>query len=101
MNGETWTILTLHRFDGRTIRVDKAADKPPRSNGGFQGRGGYNSRGGDDSQYSRGGYGALYSYSFLFYFFIFFVFCAVFIERMTDNFQAVVTTLVTVVDTKR
>lgn len=54
-------VLTLHRFDGRTIRVDKAADKPPRSNGGgFQGRGGYNSRGGEDSQYSGGGYGALY-----------------------------------------
>lgn len=38
---------------------------------------------------------------FYFIFLIFFVFCAVFIERMTDNFQAVVTTLVTVVDTKR
>ncbi|EYE99272.1 RNA recognition motif domain-containing protein [Aspergillus ruber CBS 135680] len=53
--------LNNQEFDGRTIRVDKAADKPPRSNGGFQGRGGYNSRGGEDSQYSGGGYGGGYN----------------------------------------
>ncbi|KAJ5929971.1 Nucleotide-binding alpha-beta plait [Penicillium verhagenii] len=29
-------------FDGRTIRVDKAFDRPSRPDGGFQGRGGYN-----------------------------------------------------------
>jgi len=45
--------INVHRFDGRIIRVDKAADRAPRSNGGYQGRGGYNSRGGES-----GGYGA-------------------------------------------
>lgn len=31
-----------YRFDGRTIRVDKASERAPRNNGGFHGRGGYN-----------------------------------------------------------
>lgn len=34
------------RFDGRTIRVDKASDSGPRSGGGFGGRGGYPARAG-------------------------------------------------------
>lgn len=39
----------LGRFDGRTIRVDKASDSGPRGGGGgggFGGRGGYPARGG-------------------------------------------------------
>lgn len=51
--------INVHRFDGRTIRVDKAAERAPRGNGGgYNGRGGYNSRGGE-GDYS-GGYGAFY-----------------------------------------
>lgn len=53
----------ISRFDGRTIRVDKASERAPRNDGGFQGRGGYNQRGGNGGGYggygggSRGGYG--------------------------------------------
>ncbi|KAE8134195.1 hypothetical protein BDV38DRAFT_255824 [Aspergillus pseudotamarii] len=34
--------MNNQEFDGRQIRVDKASERPPRNNGGFQGRGGYN-----------------------------------------------------------
>lgn len=49
------------RFDGRMIRVDKAANRPPapRNDGGF-GRGNYNRFDGGGSApggYNRGGYG--------------------------------------------
>lgn len=45
-------LLTCCRFDGRTIRVDKASDNGPRGGGGFSRGGyGYGGRGG-------GGYGA-------------------------------------------
>ncbi|KAJ5769313.1 Nucleotide-binding alpha-beta plait [Penicillium odoratum] len=37
-------------FDGRTIRVDKAFDRPARPEGGFQGRGGYNQQPGGGYQ---------------------------------------------------
>lgn len=40
--------LIIYRFDGRTIRVDKASDNGPRGGGGF-GRGG--------GGYGRGGFG--------------------------------------------
>ncbi|ODM14678.1 hypothetical protein SI65_09867 [Aspergillus cristatus] len=51
--------LNNQEFDGRIIRVDKAADRAPRGNGGgYNGRGGYNSRGGE-GDYS-GGYGGGY-----------------------------------------
>lgn len=63
-------ILTFIRFDGRIIRVDKAAERssggPPRD-GGYRGNnGGYNrfdggSGGGGGGGYSRGGYGNLCS----------------------------------------
>jgi hypothetical protein len=43
-----------YRFDGRTIRVDKASERAPRNNGGFQGRGGYNQ--------SEGGSGGMFSH---------------------------------------
>jgi hypothetical protein len=47
------------RFDGRTIRVDRAADKSSSrgpGGGGFQGRGGYNQGGGmGDGGYGSGG----------------------------------------------
>ena len=47
----------MHRFDGRTIHVDKAAGKPgPRNDGGYHGRGGYNTRGGYNDASGRGGY---------------------------------------------
>lgn len=50
-----WALLdpvfdTVVRFDGRTIRVDKASDTGPRGGGGGRGGGGYGGRGG-------GGYG--------------------------------------------
>ncbi|KAL2865814.1 RNA recognition motif domain-containing protein [Aspergillus lucknowensis] len=34
--------MNNQEFDGRTIRVDKASERPNPRNGGFQGRGGYN-----------------------------------------------------------
>lgn len=34
--------MNNQEFDGRTIRVDKASERPARNNGGFHGRGGYN-----------------------------------------------------------
>lgn len=41
-------IVDTHRFDGRVIRVDMAADRSaPRGDGGYYGRGGYR-RGGHD-----------------------------------------------------
>jgi hypothetical protein len=46
----------LHRFDGRTIRVDKASDSGPRGGGGGRGGGGYG-RGGYGGQQQMGGYG--------------------------------------------
>ncbi|KAB8268821.1 hypothetical protein BDV30DRAFT_199809 [Aspergillus minisclerotigenes] len=56
--------MNNQEFDGRTIRVDKASERAPRNDGGFQGRGGYNQRGGNGGGYgggygggSRGGYG--------------------------------------------
>ncbi|KAJ5357573.1 Nucleotide-binding alpha-beta plait [Penicillium brevicompactum] len=36
--------MNNQEFDGRVIRVDKAFDRPQRTDGGFQGRGGYNSQ---------------------------------------------------------
>jgi len=49
-------------FDGRTIRVDRAADKSSsRPGGGFGGRGGYNQGGmGGDQGYGGGGYQSNY-----------------------------------------
>ncbi|KAJ5909680.1 Nucleotide-binding alpha-beta plait [Penicillium tannophilum] len=44
-------------FDGRTIRVDKAFDRPQRPDGGFQGRGGYNQQPGQGYQPGGGGGG--------------------------------------------
>ncbi|BAE56344.1 unnamed protein product [Aspergillus oryzae RIB40] len=55
--------MNNQEFDGRTIRVDKASERAPRNDGGFQCRGGYNQRGGNGGGYggygggSRGGYG--------------------------------------------
>ncbi|EAW09452.1 RNA recognition motif domain-containing protein [Aspergillus clavatus NRRL 1] len=50
--------MNNQEFDGRTIRVDKASERAPRNNGGFQGRGGYNqSEGGAPGGGYRGGYG--------------------------------------------
>lgn len=47
----------MHRFDGRTIHVDKAAGKPgPRNDGGYHGRGGYNTRGGYNNASGAGDY---------------------------------------------
>jgi len=55
-----------HRFDGRTIRVDKASDKGSQARGpggGFGGRGGYNAEGGMSGggqyQSNQQGYGKL------------------------------------------
>ncbi|KAJ6162443.1 hypothetical protein N7485_010673 [Penicillium canescens] len=45
--------MNNQEFDGRTIRVDKAFDRPQRPEGGFQGRGGYNSQ--PPSGYQGGG----------------------------------------------
>jgi hypothetical protein len=53
------TTLSTARFDGRTIRVDKASDKSSARPGGpgFGGRGGYNASGGQDAGgYASGGY---------------------------------------------
>ncbi|KAJ5639339.1 Nucleotide-binding alpha-beta plait [Penicillium longicatenatum] len=47
-------------FDGRTIRVDKAFDRPQRPDGGFQGRGGYNQQPGQGYQPGGGGGGGGY-----------------------------------------
>ncbi|KAE8161132.1 RNA-binding domain-containing protein [Aspergillus tamarii] len=46
--------MNNQEFDGRTIRVDKASERP-RNDGGFHGRGGYNRSEGYNNQ--RGGYG--------------------------------------------
>ncbi|KAI9927742.1 hypothetical protein ASPWEDRAFT_29143 [Aspergillus wentii DTO 134E9] len=56
--------MNNNEFDGRSIRVDKASERAPRNDGGYQGRGGYNSqdggyRGGGGGGY-RGGYGGGY-----------------------------------------
>lgn len=61
--------MNNQEFDGRVIRVDKAFDRPQRSEGSFQGRGGYNSQpqssypsagaggaGGGYAGYNNGGY---------------------------------------------
>lgn len=48
--------LNNQEFDGRVIRVDRASERPPRNDGGFQGRGGYNPREG-----GYGGYGGGYN----------------------------------------
>ena len=53
-------ILTQSRFDGRTIRVDKASERPGGRNngGGYHGRGGYNRpEGNGNGGGYRGGYG--------------------------------------------
>lgn len=48
--------MNNQEFDGRVIRVDKAFDRPQRSEGGFQGRGGYNSQPQSSYQGGAGGY---------------------------------------------
>ncbi|OQE09266.1 hypothetical protein PENVUL_c007G05352 [Penicillium vulpinum] len=59
--------MNNQEFDGRVIRVDKAFDRPQRSEGGFQGRGGYNSQpqssyqGGQGGQGGAGGYAGGYN----------------------------------------
>lgn len=53
---DSYTLLRTSRFDGRTIRVDKASDNGPRGGGGFN-RGGHGGGG-----YNRGGYGGPMSY---------------------------------------
>lgn len=50
------SAMNNQEFDGRIIRVDKASERAPRNDGGFQGRGGYNTKEGG----YRGGYGGGY-----------------------------------------
>ncbi|KAJ5197922.1 Nucleotide-binding alpha-beta plait [Penicillium cinerascens] len=49
------SAMNNQEFDGRVIRVDKAFDRPPRPEGGFQGRGGYNQQPGNGNSYQGGG----------------------------------------------
>ncbi|KGO75332.1 Nucleotide-binding, alpha-beta plait [Penicillium italicum] len=48
--------MNNQEFDGRVIRVDKAFDRPQRTEGGFQGRGGYNSQPQSSYHAGAGGY---------------------------------------------
>ena len=58
MNDYPVNVLTMYRFDGRQIRVDKASERGSGGGGGgFGGRGGYNSRGGGGGGYGGGGGG--------------------------------------------
>lgn len=54
--------MNNQEFDGRVIRVDKAFDRPQRTDGGFQGRGGYNSQPTSGYQ-GNAGYGGNYNAS--------------------------------------
>ena len=67
MSSFTDRLLRPHRFDGRTIRVDKASERGSGGGGGGYGGGrgggggGYNSsRGGGGGGYGGGGYGKLH-----------------------------------------
>ncbi|KAJ5372560.1 Nucleotide-binding alpha-beta plait [Penicillium concentricum] len=53
--------MNNQEFDGRVIRVDKAFDRPQRTEGGFQGRGGYNSQ--PQSTYQGGAAGGYAGYN--------------------------------------
>ncbi|KAF7521812.1 hypothetical protein PCG10_007909 [Penicillium crustosum] len=53
--------MNNQEFDGRVIRVDKAFDRPQRSEGSFQGRGGYNSQ--PQSSYPSAGAGGAGGYA--------------------------------------
>ncbi|CAG7962601.1 unnamed protein product [Penicillium nalgiovense] len=53
--------MNNQEFDGRVIRVDKAFDRPQRSEGGFQGRGGYNTQ--PQSSYQGGAAGGYSGYN--------------------------------------
>ena len=48
-------VMNIRRFDGRTIRVDKASERG--SGGGGGGGGGYGGRGGYNAPRGGGGYG--------------------------------------------
>ncbi|KAJ5510378.1 Nucleotide-binding, alpha-beta plait [Penicillium expansum] len=55
--------MNNQEFDGRVIRVDKAFDRPQRTEGGFQGRGGYNSQPQSSYQPGAGGPGGYAGYN--------------------------------------